>query len=140
MGKFANSPEEMWRMEMDAWRAGGCEGPEPQMSSQGMYIGPRPRDAFGGNPTGSHWHGKSEFEALGLPVPYFRQSAAIRHLRQMGFTDREQMDEIVGKMSARIERDDSHGALEVAMKLGADATACYRLLAVLLCEGEPVEA
>lgn len=117
MGKFAN----------EADGAGG-------------YIGPRPKDihaAEGGNPKGMHWHGKSEFEALGLPVPMFRRSAGIRHLKEMGFTDREQMDRIVGKMSARIERDDSHMALEDAMRLGCDATACYRMLAVLLCEPEP---
>jgi hypothetical protein len=85
-------------------------------------------------------HGRSGFEALGFPVPFWRRSEAIRHLRDMGFTDRERMDEIVGKMCARIERDDSHGALEECMRLGVDATGCYRMLAVLLAHEKPVEA
>jgi hypothetical protein len=87
-------------------------------------------------------HGKSGFDALGLPVPFFRRSEGISHLRDMGFTDRERMDQIVGKMSAHIERDDSHAALEVAMQLGVDATGCYRMLAVLLTaerQPEPAE-
>jgi hypothetical protein len=133
MGKFANSPDEFYRAELKAWHEGGCEGPEPEMSLQGAYLGPRPRDL---NQDGMY-HGKSGFDALGLPVPFFRRSAGIRHLRDMGFTDRRQMDEIVGKMSARIERDDSHGALEEAMRLGVDATGCYRMLSVLLCEPPP---
>lgn len=135
MGKFANSPEELYRVAYDTWVADGREGPEPEMGMQGAYLGPRPGQL---NRDGMD-HGKSEWEALGLPVPFFRRSAGIRHLREMGFTDREQMDRIVGKMSAQIERDDSHGALEEAMKLGVDATGCYRLLAVLLCEPRPVE-
>lgn len=102
---------------------------------QGTYLGPRPCDL---NRDGMN-HGKSGFEALGLPVPFFRRSAGIHHLRDMGFTDRQQMDEIVGKMCARIERDDSHQALEVAMKLGVDTTGCYRMLAVLLTAEEPGE-
>ena len=106
------------------------------------YVGPRPKEKFaeeGGNP-GSTWHGKSEWEALGLPVPFFRRSAAINHMKAMGFTDRAKMEEVVGKMSERIERDDSHMALEDALRLGCDATACYRLLAVLLTEPEPQDA
>jgi hypothetical protein len=128
MGKFANSPEEFYRVAYAAWVEGGREGPEPEMGMQGAYLGPRPCDL---NRDGMS-HGKSGFDALGLPVPFFRRSAGIHHLRDMGFTDRERMDEIVGKMSARIERDDSHGALEEAMRLGCDDTACYRMLAVLL--------
>ena len=142
MGKFGNSPKEMYHSAYSAWEANGREGPEPEMTMEGAYIGPRPKDAFaaeGGNPEGLNWHGKSEFEAMGLPVPNFRKSAGIRHLKDMGFSDRERMDEIVGKMVASIERDDSHEALEVAMRLGCDATACYRMLAVLLTEPEPAE-
>ena len=89
MGKFANSAAEC-----------GETGP--------LYIGPRPKDVFEGNPKGLHWHGKSKFDALGLPVPFFRRSAGVRHLKAMGFTDREKIDSIVGKMANHIERDDSH--------------------------------
>lgn len=130
MGKFANSPEEFERMERAACEA---EGIDYVPLGVGAYVGPRPRDlnALGIN------HGKSEWDALGLPVPFFRRSAGIRHLRQMGFTDRERMDRIVGKMCAHIERDDSHMALEDALEMGVDVTGCYRLLAVLLCEPAP---
>jgi hypothetical protein len=99
----------------------------------GLYVGPRPRDLAAPR----HDHGKSEFEALGLPVPFFRRSAAIVHLKDMGFSDREQMDSIIGKMCAHIERDDSWMALEDAMAMGVDAIGCYRLLSVLLCADKP---
>lgn len=135
MGKFGNSPEEIDRCAYEAWQESGCEGPPPEPTMQGAYLGPRPRDLYRDGMN----HGKSGFDALGLPVPFFRRSAGIRHLRDMGFTDRERMDRIVGKMCARIERDDSHGALEEAMKLGLDATGCYRMLAVLLAEEAPPE-
>jgi hypothetical protein len=136
MGKFANSNDDFERMERAACEAEGIPYEPRDGIRVGQYIGPRPRDL---NTAGMN-HGKSEFEALGLPVPFFRRSAAIRHLRDMGFTDREKMDRIVGAMCSRIEHDDSHMALEDAMKLGCDATACYRLLAVLLAELPPAAA
>jgi hypothetical protein len=140
MGKFGNDPVETYRAEWNYWNDHGREGPEPELRSmQGANLGPRPKDLFQGNPKGMTWHGKSEWEALGLLVPFFRRSAAIRHMKDMGFTDREQMEAIVGKMSNDIERDDSHMALEHAMRMGVDATGCYRLLAVLLCDPEPPE-
>lgn len=132
MGKFANSSAEFARMERAACEAEGIEYvPGPEMV--GMYVGPRPRDL---NREGMN-HGKSEWDALGLPVPFFRRSAGIRHLRDMGFTDRELMDRIVGRMCANIERDDSHMALEEALQMGLDVTGCYRLLSVLLCAPRP---
>lgn len=88
---------------------------------------------------GDPYNGASGFAALGSPVPFFRRSAAMQHLRSMGFTDRERMDRIVGKMSARIERDDSHMALEDGLQMGLDVTGCYRLLAVLLSAERPAE-
>lgn len=136
MGKFANSPREMHAAAIHAWEADGCEGPRPEFTSmEGLRLSPLPKSPVGFGA----WHGKSEFEALGLPVPFFRRSNGIKHLRDMGFTDREQMDSIVGKMSAAIERDDSHEALEVAMRLGVDATGCYRMLSVLLTGEPPAE-
>lgn len=135
MGKFANSPAELEQSEREACAQFGVEY-IPTNNAQGSYLGPRPCDL---NHDGMN-HGKSEFEALGLPVPFFRRSAGIRHLREMGFTDREQMDRIVGRMCAHIERDDSHMALEDCMKLGVDATGCYRMLAVLLCEPPPANS
>jgi hypothetical protein len=134
MGKFGTTAAEEAAMEIE--RREYCEAhdiPYEPGISVGTYFGPRPRDL---NRAGMD-HGKSEWEALGLPVPFFRRSAGIRHLRAMGFTDRERMDAIVGKMSAHIERDDSHMALEDALKMGVDVTGCYRLLAVLLCEPRP---
>lgn len=135
MGKFANSNADFERMERLACEAEGIEYIPGRVGMVGSYVGPRPRDL---NRDGMN-HGKSEWDALGLPVPFFRRSAGIRHLRQMGFTDRERMDRIVGRMCSHIERDDSHMALEDAMKLGVDATGCYRMLAVLLCDPPPAE-
>jgi hypothetical protein len=134
MGKFGMTAAESARIESE--RREYCEAHDIPYSPAipvGTYFGPRPTDL---NRDGMN-HGKSEFAALGLPVPFFRRSAGIRHLRDMGFADRERMDEIVGKMCAYIERDDSHMALEVAMQLGLDATGCYRMLAVLLCARAP---
>jgi hypothetical protein len=41
MGKFANSPDEVNRAALRAWQEDGCEGPEPEMSMQGAYLGPQ---------------------------------------------------------------------------------------------------
>ena len=86
------------------------------------------------------WHGQSEFDALGYQVPNFRKAAADQHMKSMGFQNAEQRYDVIATMSDRIARDDPHMALEEAMKKGVDATGCYRLLSVLLCEPEPVEA
>lgn len=85
------------------------------------------------------WHGQSEFEALGHQVPAFRKSAANEHMKSKGFTNAEQRYDVISTMADRIARDDPHMALEEALKKGVDATGCYRLLAVLLCEPEPTE-
>lgn len=99
---------------------------------QGLRLGPTPRN--------EEWHGQSEFAALGHKVPLFRRSAADRHMKDMGFTDAEQRFDVISVMSDRIARDDPHDALEQALAKGVDATGCYRLLSVLLCEPEPQAA
>lgn len=109
MGKFANSAAEMG---------------EPAYS-------------FGPIERGGEWHGESEFEALGKVVPNFRRSAANEHLKAMGFTDAEQRFNIVQTMSGKVAADDPHMALEEALKLGVDATGCYRILSVLLTAEQP---
>lgn len=135
MGKFGTTISDelmLERLNEEYCEAHGIPY-EPRQILTGAYLGPRPRDL---NREGMN-HGKSEWDALGLPVPFFRRSAGIRHLRDMGFTDRERMDAIVGKMCAHIERDDSHMALEDALKMGVDVTGCYRLLSVLLAAAPP---
>lgn len=107
MGKFANTAAEM-----------------------GEPVAPWMGEA---SPTKNEpWHGQSDFAALGHIVPAFRKSQANAHMKAMGFIDPEQRFRVVMAMSERIARDDPHMALEDAMKLGVDATGCYRLLAVLL--------
>lgn len=112
MGKFANTPEEMGE-------------------SGTLYTGKVPRN--------EKWHGQSEFDAMGHVVPFFRRAAAEEHLKQMGFKDAEQRYDIVNVMSDRIARDNTHDALEQGFKKGMDATACYRILSVLLCAPQPEE-
>ena len=111
MGKFANSAAELG-------------------DPTGTY--------FGNGPVKKNepWHGHSEFEALGHHVPAFRKSAADQHMKAMGFQDADRRYSIIATMSDRIARDDPHMALEAAMTGGVDATGCYRLLSVLLCEPE----
>lgn len=83
------------------------------------------------------WHGQSGYDAYGHEVPAFRKAAGYQAMKDMGFTDREQMLSIVGGMAERIARDDPHMALENALKAGLDVTGCYRLLATLLAAPEP---
>lgn len=93
-------------------------------------------------PRNEQWHGQSGFDAMGYQVPGFRKAAAQEHMKDMGFTrkgDSELRHDVVSKMSAFIERDNSHQALECAMEMGVDATGCYRLLSVLLTAPKPKE-
>ena len=81
------------------------------------------------------WNGESGFAAMGHKVPAFRKSEAERHMKEMGWIDSEHAEKrysIVAGMAAHLERDNSHEALEFAMREGVDATGCYRLMAVLL--------
>lgn len=81
------------------------------------------------------YNGESGFDAMGHEVPAFRKSAAELHMKDMGWNrpgDAEKRYTVVSRMSACIERDDTHEALEFALREGVDATGCYRLLAVLL--------
>lgn len=108
MGKFANTAAEMGK----------------------------PTVSFGVIERNGDWHGESEFAALGKKVPNFRKAAADRHMKDMGFTDAEQRFDVISKMSSRVATDNPHMALEDALSAGVDATGCYRLLSVLLCEPE----
>ena len=86
------------------------------------------------------WNGESGFEAMGHEVPAFRKSEAERHLKAIGFEGgmyAEKRYSIVARMSACIERDDTHEALELALCEGLDATGCYRILSVLLTAARP---
>jgi len=88
-------------------------------------------------------HGLSGFEAMGHPVPFSRQAEAYRHMIDMGWdpaTQREKMHSMIGKASDLLSRDDSHEAMEYLYREGADVTAVYRLLAVLLTPAPTKEA
>lgn len=102
----------------------------------------------------------SGMEAFGKPVPMFRRSAALTHLRDMvpDITLDAAMQLIDG-MASRIERDDPYEALHFATgeawprseghgpsepidprSFTLDTTGGYRLLAVLCAAKEPVDA
>jgi hypothetical protein len=95
---------------------------------------------------------RSGYEAMGLPVPAHRLSAAYRHVKAMvpGISTEEAMS-LVGRVADRLERDDPYGALREATEAAIskpvssatpsytprpgvrlDVTGGYRLLAVLL--------
>jgi hypothetical protein len=79
------------------------------------------------------WNGENGFAAMGHEVPSFRKVLAEQHMKDMGYTTWEHSEKrysIISKMSACIERDNTHEALESALKEGLDVTGCYRLLAV----------
>lgn len=121
MGIFGNSPEEVHA-------ASGGEGPV-------MPLYP-----FGAPQRNQGWHGQSGFDAMGHQVPPFRKTEGEKHLKSMGFNkpgDAERRYDLIARMSDQIARDNSHGAMEEAYKMGLDVTGVYRLLAVLLCAEEP---
>lgn len=71
------------------------------------------------------------FNAMGRPIPYYRQQAAYETCKAMGMTDRNEMTACVGAMSEALERDEPYAAMEAGMKY-VDLTGTYRLMAVLL--------
>jgi len=89
-----------------------------------------------GKPPKQKWAGQSEFEAMGVEVPFFRRQAGYENCKQMGMKDSKTIFELIQDVSQMIERDDPHGALE-RMSKNLDVTGCYRLLAVLLCTPKP---
>jgi len=136
MGRFANSAEDMRTVRRITAEAMGEEyNPNDDASMDvGTCIGPVDRRA--------PWHGQSGFEAMGHVVPGFRKAAGQETLKAMGFNqpgDSERRHSIVEQMANHLERDNSHAALENCLKAGVDATGCYRLMSVLLCEPEPGE-
>lgn len=88
----------------------------------GMWIGPRPEKQ----------NGLEGYEAMGQKVPFDRRQEGYKHLKDMGFTDKEQMFHMVQMLADRIERDEVHGGMEELYKRGLDVTGIYRLLAVML--------
>lgn len=90
------------------------EGP-----GQGLRIGPR-----------VEVKGTDGFDAMGKPIPYYRQQAGYEHCKQMGL-DSERSFSVVGIMSEKLARDEPHAGMEAALKY-LDVTGVYRLMAVLL--------
>ncbi len=75
---------------------------------------------------------KSEngFDAFGKHVPFYRRANAYEHCKDMGLTDKAVIFSLIESMADKIQRDDPHTALEIALQY-VDVTGCYRLLAVL---------
>lgn len=106
MGIFANAPEE------------GSPG----------WIEPKPPRRA--------WNGESEWDAMGVEVPFFRQQNGYDACKDMGMTDKAKIMDLVGGMCERIARDEPHAAMEFAAKY-LDVTGVYRLLATLLTGDKP---
>jgi hypothetical protein len=75
-------------------------------------------------------------DAMGRPVPLFRQAAADRHMKQMGVTSAMDRTSCIGAMVDRLQRDDPYNAMGEGMRY-VDLTGTYRLMAVLLAEAPP---
>jgi len=78
--------------------------------------------------------GTDGFDAMGKPIPYYRQQAGYDHCRQMGLSS-ERSFSVVGVMSEKLARDQPHAAMEEALGY-LDVTGVYRLMAVLLTAGK----
>lgn len=70
------------------------------------------------------------FNAMGKPVPFYRQQAGYDECRRMGLSA-EEAHTAVGSVSQLLERDKPHEAMAAGMKY-LDPTGTYRLFAVLL--------
>ena len=92
----------------------------------GMRIWPGPEvKAFSGD------------AAYGKPVPMYRRTEALRHLRQMSpGIDTAKATQCISMMSEQIERDEPYEVLNIAFNF-IDLTGAYRLMAVLLCAEKP---
>lgn len=93
----------------------------------GMQIGPRVEtdDDDGMN-------------AFGKPVPLYRKSAGLEHLRQMipGLST-AQATKVIDQMAEKIARDQPYEAMQVPQQVRLDLTGTYRLLAVLCATPKP---
>ena len=98
-----------------------------------------------------HVHSKnceSGFGAMGHPIPMYRMTAALSHLREMNpevVTTGAAM-EFLGKVASFLENDEPYKAQELWFRRSTgddptpsivDLTGYYRLVAVMLCEPEP---
>jgi hypothetical protein len=76
----------------------------------------------------------SGWDAMGKPVPFARREAAERHMREMGYTDREVIFGTVQGMSEALGHDRPHAAIKIGMdNMGKDLGGVYRIMAVLCC-------
>lgn len=83
-------------------------------------------------------HDLSGDEAMGHEVPYHRQHATYKLLRRWGYSV-SRAQEIVGRMSYHILRDEPKLAMEYATQARVDVTGVYMLMAHLLAGGPPKE-
>jgi hypothetical protein len=78
----------------------------------------------------------SGFEAMGRPIPFYRQQAGYEECKSMGL-DKEDSHNAVAGMSEQLERDKPYEAMKIGMKY-LDLTGTYRLMATLLTAEEKV--
>lgn len=70
------------------------------------------------------------FNAIGKPVPFFRQEAGYCLARSLGLST-EESHTLVRSMAEKLEKDKPFEAQEIAMKY-VDLTGYYRIVSVLL--------
>ncbi len=75
------------------------------------------------------------FDAMGKPIPKYRQQAGYDTCKQMGL-DTEKAWSAVSGMTNALQRDEPYAAMEAGMKY-LDLTGTYRLMAVLLTANRP---
>jgi hypothetical protein len=71
------------------------------------------------------------FNAMGKPIPSHRKSNAIKHLKEMGMNDMQDITMCIDRVANQLERDEPYKAMLEGMKY-LDLVGIYRLFAVLL--------
>lgn len=73
----------------------------------------------------------SPFDAIGKPIDTEHREKAGKMLKDIGVESSGSRWDCVGRVSAKLEKDQPHEAMEIAMEY-VDATGAYRLFAELL--------
>jgi hypothetical protein len=77
---------------------------------------------------------KTGFNAIGLPIPFYRQQAGYSLAKELGVSS-EDSHSMIKAMSEQLERDNPFKAQEIGMKY-VDLVGVYRLISILLTAGE----
>lgn len=99
------------------------------MSAEHLRQPPPPDDDYGPD---------SGFNAMGKPVPYYRQQAAYAWLRSIGLSEQHAY-ECTAAVAEQLARDQPYEARHAAMRY-IDLTGSYVLFALLLCAPDPAAA